>query len=163
MISLIVLPVLIVAVIGRERSLSLVFGPVETKEINFQSLILSAKPNQFLVCPAGYCGSEPHLISPSFPVSADTLRQRWMSLMDNEPRIEAGAADDEAMQYDFIQRSSLMRFPDSITVKFISENDTSSTLAIYSRSHYGKSDFGVNERRITVWLSAFTNWPTDLR
>ena len=82
------------------------------------------------------------------------MRQRWNALIKTQPRIEIGKADDNEMQYDYIQRSSLMRYPDSITVKFIDLDNDSSTLAIYSRSHYGRSDFGVNEARIQVWLAA---------
>ncbi len=152
-ISLIVLPALLVAVIGRERALILVFGPIEIQALGFQDLILGPKPNQFLVCPAKYCRSEPHLISPTFPISVDTLWQRWKALIEAQPRIEQGKADDRALQYDYIQRSSLMRYPDSITVKFIARDKDNSTLAIYSRSHYGKSDLGVNETRIRAWLS----------
>jgi uncharacterized protein (DUF1499 family) len=58
------------------------------------------------------------------------------------------------MQYDYIQRTELMRYPDSITVRFIPLADGQSTLAIYSRSHYGRSDFGVNQARIRAWLAA---------
>jgi len=58
------------------------------------------------------------------------------------------------MQYDYIQRTALMRYPDSITVRFIALGSNRSTLGIYSRSHYGKSDLGVNEARIRAWLLA---------
>jgi len=68
------------------------------------------------------------------------------------PGVETDAAEDRVMQYDYIQRSALMQFPDSITVRFISLGKNQSTLAIYSRSHYGYSDFGVNEARIRKWL-----------
>ncbi len=74
--------------------------------------------------------------------------------MQAQPRLQPGALDEQSMQYDYVQRSSLMRFPDSITVRFISLNNDSSTLAIYSRSQYGYSDFGVNEARIRAWLAA---------
>jgi uncharacterized protein (DUF1499 family) len=47
-----------------------------------------------------------------------------------------------------------MDFPDSITVRFIPLTPDSATLAIYSRSHYGRNDFGVNEARIRAWLTA---------
>ena len=134
----------------------MVFGPMDTKEVNFQTLELAPKPNQFLVCPANYCRAEPHMVSPTFAISADTLRQRWRDMIEAQPRIETGAADDEAMQYDYIQRSALMAYPDSITVKFIALDDANSTLAVYSRSHYGRSDFGVNEKRIRAWLSALS-------
>jgi len=155
-ISLIALLGLFVAIMGRERILTLVFGPLEISSLDFKNLILGPKPNQFLVCPAEYCSAEPHLLSPTFPVSAEDLRHHWMTLIKTQPRIEPGHSGDKVMQYDFIQRSSLISYPDSITVKFIAENDNSSRIAIYSRSHYGKSDFGVNESRIKNWLTALS-------
>jgi uncharacterized protein (DUF1499 family) len=45
-----------------------------------------------------------------------------------------------------------MRYPDLITVQFRPLDSTRSTLAIYSRSVYGYSDRGVNQRRVRQWL-----------
>ena len=53
---------------------------------------------------------------------------------------------------DYVQRSRFLRFPDVVTVRFISIDDTHATLAIYSRSLYGMGDFGVNKARIDDWL-----------
>lgn len=153
-VSLIVLLPLLVVVLGREKSLEVVFGTLEVTPVDFATLQLSPKPNQFLVCPPGYCAAKPHMLSPTFDGSADDLRQRWMKMLAAQPRIESGAADGEALQYDYIQRTEAMHYPDSITVRFIALTENSSTLAIYSRSHYGRSDFGVNEARIRAWLAA---------
>ena len=157
LLGLFVLLALLVVVMGREKSLEVVFGPIDVRPVDFPNLALSSKPNQFLVCPPGFCGAKPHMLSPAFAVSADDLRSRWMAMIASQPRIEmgeAGAADDGVLQYDFIQRSELMRYPDSITVRFIALEGGSATLAIYSRSHYGRSDFGINEARIRAWLAA---------
>jgi len=142
----------LIAIIGREQALKVVLGPIEVETINFRQLKLPPKPNRFLVCPPEYCAANFHMASPVFAVSNIELRQRWIKLMTTQPRIEPGAADDQVMQYDFVQRSALMRYPDSITVRFIPLEKERSTLAIYSRSHYGYSDFGINEARIRAWL-----------
>ncbi len=152
LLALVVLLALLIAVLGRERSLEVVFGAVEVQPVEFAALVLSPKPNQFLVCPPGYCSAKPHLLSPTFAASVDDLQQRWMTMIAAQPRIEAGAADAGARQYDFIQRTKWIRYPDSITVRFIPLTADSATLAIYSRSHYGRSDFAVNEARIRAWL-----------
>ncbi len=56
----------------------------------------------------------------------------------------------------YVQRSARFRFPDIITVRFISvatyHSDSQSTLAIDSRSVYGKGDFGVSRERMEAWL-----------
>jgi uncharacterized protein (DUF1499 family) len=62
------------------------------------------------------------------------------------------AEDEEGQQFDYLQRSARFRFPDIVTVRFIAVSPAQSTLAIYSRSLYGKSDFGVNRERIDAWL-----------
>ena len=141
-----------VSYVGRDKALSTLFGPIDTQAISFPSLVLGPNPNQFLMCPVDFCGAPPHSVSPVFPVSVEALKKRWMEMLLSQPRIEFGLSNDPDMQYEHIQRTKLMRFPDSITVKFITVSQDQSTLAIYSRSHYGKSDFGVNETRIRSWL-----------
>jgi uncharacterized protein (DUF1499 family) len=75
-------------------------------------------------------------------------------MISKQPRVERRAVSEDELQYDFVQRSPLLRFPDTITVRFIPLSPTTSTLAMYSRSHYGYSDFGVNRRRIETWLAS---------
>ena len=152
LLALLCLLALLAAVMGREKSLEVVLGAIEVQPVDFPTLALSPKPNQFLVCPPGYCRAKPHLLSPAFAASVEELRQRWIKILSAQPRIEAGAVDEGGMQYDFIQRTEWMRYPDSITVRFIPVTADSATLAIYSRSHYGGNDFGVNEARIRAWL-----------
>jgi len=149
-----ILTVVFSVAVGRERVLTALLGPIAINTIDFKQLVPGPKPNQFLVCPAGYCLAKPQLVSPVFAISGAILQQRWMRLMQAQPGMQPGAVDEQSMQYDYVQRSALMRFPDSITVRFIPLGTDSSTLAIYSRSNYGYSDFGVNEARIRTWLAA---------
>jgi uncharacterized protein (DUF1499 family) len=114
----------------------------------------SQRPNQYLVCPPGFCAAKPDAESPVYPVAAATLRDRWLGLIDQQSGIERVAVSPDHLQYDIIQRSRLLHFPDSITVRFIPLGEARSTLAIYSRAHYGYSDFGVNRQRVQSWLSA---------
>ena len=62
-------------------------------------------------------------------------------------------ADHKGVQFDYVQRSPRFRFPDIITVRFIPVSPSRSTLAIYSRSVYGRRDFGVNEKRVQEWMA----------
>ena len=142
------------AVIGRERALALVFGPAEPTPIDFKTLTRHRRPNQFLMCPKGLCSAAIDVVSPVFDVPATQLRNVGVAVMAQQPRIQQVAADETALQYDFVQRSRLVRFPDLITVRFIPLPATQSTFAVYSRSHIGYSDRGVNRRRIESWLTA---------
>jgi uncharacterized protein (DUF1499 family) len=46
----------------------------------------------------------------------------------------------------------VLRFPDVITVEFVPLGDDRSSLAVDSRSRYGRGDFGVNRGRVSKWL-----------
>jgi uncharacterized protein (DUF1499 family) len=126
-------------------------GNIET--VDFADLKLTDKPNQSLMCPPGICNA--HAESPVFDVSVEELRQHWQKVVTAQPRVELLAEDGQ--QFDYVQRSARFRFPDIITVRFIPISPSQSTLAIYSRSVYGKSDFGVNRERIEAWLAAMSS------
>ena len=145
---------LLVVALGRDGVLQLVFGPVELQDIAFETLQPPDRPNRYLVCPANLCAATADAESPMFDVAAAVLRDRWMGMVAKQPRITAGAADDAKLQYDFVQRSRLISYPDTVTVRFIALDGDRSTLAVYSRSHYGYDDFGVNEARVQTWLTA---------
>ena len=137
-----------------KRPLETLFPVGELKHTDFGSLKLTDKPNQFLMCPPRYCGAEPHAKSVEFGVSVDLLRQRWQDLIAAEPRVELLAEQDN-LQFNYVQRSARFRFPDIVTVRFIPLSPSRSTLAVYSRSVYGRGDFGVNQKRIEEWLRKF--------
>ncbi|MEQ9518126.1 MAG: DUF1499 domain-containing protein [Parvibaculum sp.] len=119
--------------------------------MNFKTLKLTHKPNQYLVAPDGLCeNAKPHRISPVFPMDAQTLEDNFADIALGEPRVVRKASDEG--QRDFVQRSALMRFPDTITFEAIDLGDGKSTCAIYSRSAIGHSDLGVNKKRIDAWL-----------
>ena len=136
-----------------ERPLNALFAVGDVESVDFAALKLTDRPNQFLMCPPEFCGADPHADSPVFDVSVEQLRLvRWREVLAAQPRVELVAEDQDGRQFDYVQRSARFRFPDIITVRFISVSPSQSTLAIYSRSVYGKSDLGVNRERIEVWL-----------
>ncbi|MBM3503328.1 MAG: DUF1499 domain-containing protein [Alphaproteobacteria bacterium] len=113
--------------------------------------------NRYLVCPADLCArTQAHRLSPEFPVAVDRLRYEWEQIVAGAPRTAIFAFDPELNQVDYVQRSRAAGFPDVVTVRFLELGATRSTLAIYSRSIYGRSDFGVNRRRIEEWLQKLT-------
>ena len=135
--------------------LSTLFPVGSVERVDFAAFKLPDKTNQFLMCPIGFCAATPHAESPVFDVPAAQLRARWREFAASQPRTELLAEDVEGLQADYVQRSARFRFPDIITVRFISVSASRSTLVIFSRSIYGRSDFGVNRKRINAWLKAF--------
>lgn len=153
-LSLVTLAFLAAILVGRERLLTLILGSIEPSSIDFHTLQRHARPNQHLVCPSTVCTATPDAVSPVYNVPVTVLRNAWLGMILQQPRVERLAVSADELQYDFMQRSRLLRFPDTITVRFIPLSPAMSTLAIYSRSHYGYSDFGVNRQRIESWLAS---------
>jgi uncharacterized protein (DUF1499 family) len=122
--------------------------------LDFASLELTPKPNQYLVCPPGICAKAQtvHREPPSYPATVAQVIDAFLSVVAKQARVTPGPADLAGYQFDFVQRSAIMRYPDTITVKFLPVDSDHTTLAIYSRSHYGYSDMGVNKARIDSWL-----------
>lgn len=131
------------------------FMPTPAPEaIDFTTLSSEDTSNRFLACPEGYCAGQPNQVSPTFDMPAATLRDQWMQMIERQPRVTQTGSDDTALQYDFVQRSSFLHFPDLITVRFIPLDADHSTIAVFSRSRYGRNDFGVNQERVESWLAA---------
>ncbi len=136
-----------------ERPLAVLLPVGDVETVDFAALKLTGKPNQYLLCPTGFCGANPNADSPVFDVPVARLLTRWREVVAAQPRVELLSKDGDGRQIDYIQRSARFRFPDIVTVRFISVSPSQSALAIYSRSIYGESDFGVNRKRIDSWLT----------
>ncbi len=121
--------------------------------IDFRNLQLKRTPNQYLVAPQGFATATPHRQSPEFPWPAAELARRFRAVAIAEPRVTPLAEAAGGLQFELVQRSALFRFPDTISVEVLPLAEARSTLAIYSRSRYGHSDFGVNRKRIDRWLA----------
>ena len=107
----------------------------------------------FLACPPGYCQAAEASTSPTFPLPWERLREYWTEVVSGEKRVEAVAADPEHRRFAYIQHSATFRFPDVIIVEFVQLKPDQSGIAIYSRSRYGKYDFGKNRKRVVRWLA----------
>ena len=136
-----------------DRPLTALFSVGDVENTEFAEVKLTGNPNQFLMCPPGYCGAKPHVESSVFDLSVTQLREHWHDVVAAQPRIALLGEDEDGYQFDYVQRSARFRFPDVITVRFISISSSQSTLAIFGRAIYGKSDFGVNRKRIEAWLT----------
>ena len=134
-------------------ALKSIFAVGDIPHINFASLERNSKPNQFVVCPPGLCPAKVDVDSPTFEVHVERLEAVWHEIASSEPRVELADKDDARRLRNYVQRAEIMRYPDIITVQFMPDKGGGSTLAIYSRSIYGYSDFGVNKRRVTNWLA----------
>jgi Protein of unknown function (DUF1499) len=106
----------------------------------------------FLACPPGYCSAGEAVVSPIFDVPWERLHDYWTEVMAGEKRMVSVAADTDVRRLFYIQHSPTFRFPDVITVEFVALGPDRSSIAIYSRSRYGSSDFGKNRKRVEKWM-----------
>lgn len=128
---------------------------IKSGSVTFEELERRDTPNDYLVCPEGFCKkAEPDRLSPVIPVPAKDLRARVDALLASAPRTTIVSADDRHIVAE--QRSLIFRFPDTIDIAIVPVDTESSTVAIYSRSRYGYSDLGANERRVSAWLADLT-------
>ncbi len=123
------------------------------KPVDFKQTVLNPKPNQFLLCPAGFCKDEAHQILPAFEMSSTALQKAWDDMMQEKPDYKRLDRTDGENRRHYDTRTDGVGFPDRITVEFVPQGDSSSGLAIYSRSKYGYSDGGLNNTRVLGLLA----------
>lgn len=139
---------------GRPAILEFLFGAPDRGAVSFDSLVPPDSPNSYLLCPAAICrATRPTAESPEYDVPAERLEAAWMTMLERQPRLTVLRQDAALRQLDIEQRSLLIGYPDTVTVRFVPLQGSRSTLAVYSRSHYGRSDFGVNRERVEGWLN----------
>jgi uncharacterized protein (DUF1499 family) len=135
---------------GLDRVWQHLFGSPDLGSVDFAALRRRRTPNDALVCPRAFCPDTPDSEPPVFALPGARLRSlvSEAALMDaNTTLVQSGPRQDR-----FLVRTRLMRYPDTIVAEVIEQGPSRSTLALYSRSQIGRSDFGVNRRRIERWL-----------
>jgi uncharacterized protein (DUF1499 family) len=134
--------------VGRERSWEMIFGPADLGPVRFETLRRATRPNDALACPRDLCEITPDVVPPVFAVDVARLRAAFALLVAAEPLITRVAGADDDLGQRFVQRSELMRYPDTVDVRFVELGEGRSTIAIYSRSQIGYRDMGVNRARV---------------
>jgi len=119
---------------------------------DFHAAMPPNKPNYYLICPENFCKATPNQISPVFSMSVQQLENKWMQMISEQPRVTLINKDPNTQQYFYVARSAVFKFPDFITVRFISLTENTSTIALFSQAKYGYYDFDVNKKRLITWL-----------
>ena len=87
----------------------------------------------------------------------DQLRSLDRIVMDT-PRTTLLAGSVDEKQITYVTRSAVMGFPDYTTIgvyQGLIEDSGQRYLEINGRLRFGKSDLGVNAKRVKGWLAAF--------
>ncbi len=129
---------------------------VRRPQIEFSSLQKPRKPNAYLMAPKGLCGFEPGEESPVLEIGSEDLAEAFDAVLLSMPHTEkvSDVYIGSDRQVDYVQYSAKIGFPDTITVRFLKVGPDTSTLAIFSRAHYGYRDFGVNRKRVRSLMTA---------
>ena len=109
------------------------------------------RPNDAQALPPGRPGD---IESPVFAMPAAELARRFDDMALAQPRTRRLAGDPADGWATYVQRSLIIGWPDYVSVRAVDLGDGRSALAIWSRSHFGYSDWGVNRARVAAWLAA---------
>jgi len=120
--------------------------------VDFKARGSAGRDNVFAACPPGYCTPAADAPSPVFAMPWERLRDYWQEMIAAEPNTMLVEENAERRRLTYIQRTVWLHFPDIVTVEFVPLGEGSASLAIDSRSRYGKGDLGANRRRVTRWL-----------
>ena len=117
--------------------------------MDFAGLHRPTSPNTALAAPAGFTPA-PDVITRRYDVSPDALYAAVRHAAEAQPRTFEAAEYADIRQVHYVVRSAAFNFPDLVTAQV----GPDSSLILWSRSVYGRSDLGVNARRVTAWLAA---------
>jgi uncharacterized protein (DUF1499 family) len=125
----------------------------DIERVDWATLRRHKTPNDALACPAGLCpNAKPDIETAAFRLEPAALLARLRTIAQTEPDTRELSCEGDRVAR-FIQRTRVMRFPDTIDVEVFPAGG-GSTIAIYSRSLIGRRDFGVNRARVARWLAA---------
>lgn len=116
-------------------------------------LVRPSSPNTALAGPAGFA-PPPDIVTPPYALPSGTLFTLVQAVAASEPRTYQAALYPAQHQAHYVARSAVFNFPDLIMVQVQPAGPGGSFLIIYSRSVYGRSDLGVNRKRVETWLAA---------
>jgi uncharacterized protein (DUF1499 family) len=122
--------------------------PIDTQRIE-----RPASPNTALAAPAGFA-PPPDVVTPTYAMAAGRLYDAVRAVAAAQPRTFLAADYAAERQTHWVVRSAVFNFPDLVTAQISGAGPDSSTLVLYSRSVYGRSDLGVNRQRLDAWLAA---------
>ncbi len=150
---------LVATTYGWEKIWQSTHGAADLGPVEFPGLSTRGTHNQVLICPDGICDDESrHRKSPVYGTDADTLKIAFIKSLESESGLTRVDDGKDPMRMRFVQRSRLLRFPDTIQVQFYKlGNNTHSTLALHGKSQIGGHDLGVNKTRADRWLNRLEN------
>lgn len=156
---MVALPIAVLSLAAVSTSAAIRLAPNDPTKWHQDPLTVQApeSPNWYRLLPSDAAVQtvpERDATSPVFDAPVDALESAFDEVATGDGRVKVldGSAADGFVTY--VQRSVLMGYPDYVSVRFVEVDEARSTLALFSRSRYGSSDLGVNEKRVQRWIDA---------
>ncbi|MCA3560550.1 MAG: DUF1499 domain-containing protein [Aestuariivirga sp.] len=127
------------------------FGPADLGDVDFATLVRRDTPNDALACLPEFCVAKADIPAPAIAKPFGDVFLAVQDAVVHEPGLEQVDADSGQGTLRFVERSPLMKFPDTINLKVVPAQNGGSAVLIYSRSQLGQSDMGVNLARVKRW------------
>ncbi|SEL31912.1 DUF1499 domain-containing protein [Pacificibacter marinus] len=87
------------------------------------------------------------------PLQAQVALDAFASVAQSTPRTTLLAGSLQEGRLSYVTRSLLWGFPDVTTIG-VRETPDGADVAVFARLRFGKSDMGVNAKRIAAWRAA---------
>lgn len=111
-------------------------------------------PDLPVLQPGQYPAAGSYVVQQQLEGDGRATLARLDAIIRATPRTKVLAGSVEAGKITYVTRSRVMGFPDFTTVTLAQSVDSDlSSLQVYGRLRYGKSDLGVNQARITGWMA----------
>lgn len=120
------------------------------------ALARTGKPNDALLCPPAACRAGADAAPPVYPVAPDRLLAAWRAVLRAQPRATVVAEDPARLLVLAQDRTPVLRFVDTVSIRVLPAPGGGSTFAAYGRSEVGYGDFGTNRRRLEAWAAALS-------
>ena len=145
---------LVVTTYGWEKVWHSIHGPADLGKVEFFRLGKYKAGDQVLICPQSLCKTaDVDRLSPEYDTDALTLRTAFVKMLEQETSLERVDDSGDPFRLRYVQRSRLLRRPDTISVRFFEMNGADvSALALYSRGQVDIPYFHENPRRANRWL-----------
>lgn len=108
--------------------------------------------SEVLVAPAGF-PQLPDIVAPVYDIPPAALFAAMRAVGNGQPLTFPLDAAPAQLQAAWVIRSAGFNFPDILDIAVLPEPGDKSSFVLYAHALYGVSDYGVNRRHASQWMS----------
>lgn len=123
-------------------------GPVDVAHLRRRTV-----PNDSLACSTGFCARKADFALPVYAVAPSALMAALDAAVLADPDVSRVDDGSRADYRRYVARTPIMRFPDTVDA-LAGPAGKGAGLVLYSRSLFGRGDWGANRERLEGWAKA---------